>query len=85
MEGTTIRISRKDKLKLQAFARALGKRSLGDAFGEIVKFVETKREEFLGMDRARGKEPMLLLLERSGRMARTDSRKIERYLYGRGK
>lgn len=84
-EGTTIRISKKDKLKLQAFARALGKKSLGDAFGEIMKFIEARREEFLGRGEERKEEPMLSLLERSGRFAGTDARKVNRYLYGRGK
>jgi len=81
--GSTIRISQKDRLKLETLSRALGKKSLTKTFSEIIHFVDKRREEFLMSRREKQEEePLLKLLENAGDFGRTDARRVDEYLYG---
>ncbi len=84
MGSVTIRIAEKDKIKLEALSRAIGSRSLGEAFSEIMNFVEKRRDEFLAsLKKREGEEPMLRLLrEAKGRYGKTDASRVDEYLYG---
>lgn len=83
MSGTTIRISQRDKLKLEALAKAIKKNSLGEAFSEIIRFIDRRREEFLMSQKGGGPEPMLELLKSARGYGKTDARRVDEYLYGR--
>ena len=81
--GTTIRVSQKDKLKLETLSRTLGKKSLGKTFSEIIRFVDQGCEEFLMSQRAwQEDEPLLKLLKNAGDFGKMDARKVDEYLCG---
>ncbi|NOZ59985.1 MAG: hypothetical protein GXO66_10510 [Euryarchaeota archaeon] len=84
VRSVTIRIAEKDKIKLEALSRAIGSRSLGETFSEVMNFVEKRKDEFLAsLKRRKGEEPMLRLLrEAKGRYGKTDARRVDEYLYG---
>ncbi len=82
MDGTTIRIAQRDKLRLKALSNALGKKSLGATLSVVIEFVEKKRDELLEQVGGGKEEPMLTLLKDSGDYGKTNARKVDEYLYG---
>ena len=81
--GAVIRISEKDKIKLESFSKVLGKKSLGKTFSEVIQFVEKRKDEFLSERLIKeGEEPMLELLRSTGRFGKSDSRRVDEYVYG---
>ncbi len=84
MSSTTVRISDRDRLKLEVFAKALGEKSLGSTFSELLRFVENRKDEFLASMRKGEKiDPMVALLyEARGEYGKTSAKKVDEYLYG---
>lgn len=82
--STTVRISNGDKLKLELFAKALGEKSLGATFSEVLKFAENRRDEFLAVFKKTEKtDPMILLLrEIRGSYGKTSAKDVDEYIYG---
>ncbi len=83
MGSTTVRISEKDRLKLQTLSKALRSRSLGSTFGEVLKFVESRKEEFLSSLKKVEKEDSMvaLLREAKGKYGKTSAKKVDEYIY----
>ncbi|WP_456474629.1 hypothetical protein [Candidatus Pyrohabitans sp.] len=84
MGSVTIRISEKDKIKLEALSRVIDTRSLGDTFSEIMDFIDRRKDEFITSTKKEGKEdPMLRVLrEAKGKYGKTDAGRVDEYLYG---
>lgn len=81
--STTVRISEKDRLRLEALSRAIGGKSLGETFGEVMRFVDQRREEFLREFRiGEGEDPMVAFLkEAKGSYGKTGE-KLDEHIYG---
>jgi predicted nucleotide-binding protein (sugar kinase/HSP70/actin superfamily) len=84
MKSVTIRISEKDKIKLEALSKAIGSQSLGKTFAEVIRFVDERKDEFITLLKKNKKEdPMVTLLrEARGKYEKTSAKKIKEYLYG---
>jgi hypothetical protein len=84
MRSVTVRISEKDKVKLEALSRAINHPSLGSTFGEIMNFIDKRRDEFIAsLKKKKREDPMIdLLREARASYGKTDAKRIDEYLYG---